>query len=168
VSAFERFLEEQLIDHSLRRAHHPQSGGKIEAVIATVQRELWEVVHCDAVADAERALGRFVDDYNHRRAHLGIGGLTPADRCFGRWPEVAADPDAVNRRRQGALAVQEQHRLTHELLPAQERALVLRARARRGPRRAALFRPAHRPRPRRPVAAPGRKPGAARRPLVAS
>lgn len=125
VGAFERFLEEQLIDHSLRRAHHPQSGGKIEAVIATVQRELWEVVHFDSVADAEAALVRFIDDYNHRRAHLGIGGLTPADRFFGRWPEVAADLDAVSRRRQGALAVHEQHRLTHELLPAQDRALVL-------------------------------------------
>jgi len=125
VGAFERFLEEQLIDHSLRRAHHPQGGGKIEAVIATVQRELWEVVHFDSVADAEQALARFVDDYNHRRAHLGIGGLTPADRFFGRWPEVAADLDAVSRRRQGALAVHEQHRLTHELLPAQDRALVL-------------------------------------------
>jgi transposase InsO family protein len=125
VSAFERFLEEQLIDHSLRRAHHPQGGGKIEAVIATVQRELWEVVHFDSVADAEQALARFVEEYNHRRAHLGIGGLTPADRFFGRWPEVAADLDAVSRRRQGALAVHEQHRLTHELLPAQDRALVL-------------------------------------------
>jgi transposase InsO family protein/transposase-like protein len=125
VGAFERFLEEQLIDHSLRRAHHPQGGGKIEAVIATVQRELWEVVHFDSVVDAEQALARFVDDYNHRRAHLGIGGLTPADRFFGRWPEVAADLDAVSRRRQGALAVHEQHRLTHELLPAQDRALVL-------------------------------------------
>jgi len=125
VGAFERFLEEQLIDHSLRRAHHPQGGGKIEAVIATVQRELWEVVHFDAVADAECALVRFVEEYNHRRAHLGIGGLTPADRFFGRWPEVAADLDAVSRRRQGALAVAEQHRLTHELLPAQDRALVL-------------------------------------------
>jgi transposase InsO family protein len=125
VSAFDRFLEEQLIDHSLRRAHHPQGGGKIEAVIATVQRELWEVVHFDTVADAERALAGFVEDYNHRRAHLGIGGLTPADRFFGRWPEVAADLDALSRRRQGALAVHEQHRLTHEVLPARDRALVL-------------------------------------------
>jgi transposase InsO family protein len=152
VGAFERFLEEQLIDHSLRRAHHPQGGGKIEAVIATVQRELWEVVHFDAVADAECALARFVEEYNHRRAHLGIGGLTPADRFFGRWPEVAADLDAVSRRRQGALAIAEQHRLTHELLPAQDRALVLRARARRRSRRAALPRPPHRPRPRHVVA----------------
>jgi len=125
VNAFERYLEEQLIDHSLRRAHHPQGGGKIEAVMATVQRELWEVVHFDALADAERALARFVEDYNHRRAHLGIGGLTPADRFFGRWPEVAADIDALSRRRQGALAVHEQHQLTHELLPATDRALVL-------------------------------------------
>ncbi|HSS00735.1 MAG TPA: hypothetical protein VLM79_26930, partial [Kofleriaceae bacterium] len=33
VTSCEQFLDEQLIDHSLRKAHRPQGGGKIEAVI---------------------------------------------------------------------------------------------------------------------------------------
>ena len=125
VTSCEVFLDEQLIDHSLRTAHRPQGGGKIEAVIQTVQRELWEVVHFESVADAELALVRFFADYNHRRAHLGIGSLVPADRFYGRWPEVVAEMDAVSRRRQGALALQVDRRLFVEPPAAGERVVAL-------------------------------------------
>jgi transposase InsO family protein len=125
VTSCEVFLDEQLIDHSLRTAHRPQGGGKIEAVIGTVQRELWEVVHFDSVAEAERALVRFFADYNHRRAHLGIGSLVPADRFYGRWPEVVAEMDAVSRRRQGAGALQLDRRLFVEPPAAGERVVAL-------------------------------------------
>jgi putative transposase len=125
VTSCEQFLDEQLIDHSLRTAHRPQGGGKIESVIGTVQRELWEVVHFDSVADAERALAAFFADYNHRRAHLGIGSLVPADRFYGRWPEVVAEMDAVSRRRQGALALQLDRRLFVEPPAAGERVIAL-------------------------------------------
>lgn len=125
VTSCEVFLDEQLIDHSLRAAHRPQGGGKIEAVIGTVQRELWEVVHFDSVADAERALVKFFADYNHRRAHLGIGSLVPADRFYGRWPEVVAEMDAVSRHRQGALALQLDRRLFVEPPAAGERIVAL-------------------------------------------
>jgi putative transposase len=125
VTSCEQFLDEQLIDHSLRKAHRPQGGGKIESVIGTVQRELWEVVHFDDVAEAERALAAFFADYNHRRAHLGIGSLVPADRFYGRWPEVIAEMDAISRRRQGALALQLDRRLFVEPPAAGERVVAL-------------------------------------------
>jgi putative transposase len=102
VTSCEVFLDEQLIEHSLRKAHRPQGGGKIESVIGTVQRELWEIVHFESVDEAEAALVRFFAEYNHRRAHLGIGSLVPADRFYGRWPEVIAEMDAVSRRRHKA------------------------------------------------------------------
>jgi transposase InsO family protein len=125
VTSCEQFLDEQLIDHSLRKAHRPQGGGKIESVIGTVQRELWEVVHFDSVDEAEAALVKFFADYNHRRAHLGIGSLVPADRFYGRWPEVVAEMDAVSRRRQGALALQLDRRLFVEPPAAGERVVAL-------------------------------------------
>lgn len=125
VTSCEQFLDEQLIEHSLRTAHRPQGGGKIESVIGTVQRELWEVVHFDSVVEAERALATFFADYNHRRAHLGIGSLVPADRFYGRWPEVIAEMDAVSRHRQGALALQVDRRLFIEPPPAGERVVAL-------------------------------------------
>jgi putative transposase len=125
VTACEVFLDEQLIDHSLRGAGRPQGGGKIESVVDTVQRELWEVVHFDSVADAERGLARFFADYNHRRAHMGIGALVPADRFYGRWPEVVAEMDALSRRRQGALSLVADRRLFVEPPAAGERAIAL-------------------------------------------
>lgn len=125
VAAFERYLESREIDHSLRRQHHPRGGGKVEALVGTVERELWHTTHFDSVDEARDGLARFFAEYNHRRAHLGIGGLVPADRFFGRWPEVAAEIDAVSRRRQGALAVAQDRRLFHEPIAPGERTLVL-------------------------------------------
>lgn len=125
VTSCEQFLDEQLIDHSLRKAHRPQGGGKIESVIGTVQRELWEVIQFDSVDQAERGLATFFADFNHRRAHMGIGSLVPADRFYGRWPEVIAEMDAVSRRRQGALALQLDRRLFVEPPAAGERVVAL-------------------------------------------
>jgi transposase InsO family protein len=125
VTACEVFLDEQLIDHSLRGAGRPQGGGKIESVVDTVQRELWEVLHFDSVADAERGLAKFFVEYNHLRAHMGIGSLVPADRFYGRWPEVQAEMDATSRRRQGALALRLDRRLFVDSPAASDRALAL-------------------------------------------
>jgi len=125
ITACEVFLDGELIDHSLRGAHRPQGGGKIEAVVGTVQRELWEVCHFDTLEAAEQALARFFVEYNHRRAHMGIGGLVPADRFFGRWPEVVAEMEAHSRRRQGALALVADRRLYVEPPAPGERAVVL-------------------------------------------
>lgn len=125
VTTCEEFLDGELIDHSLRGAHRPQGGGKIELVVDTVQRELWEVCHFDTVEVAEQALARFFADYNHRRAHMGIGGLVPADRFFGRWPEVQAEMEAHSRRRQGAFALVADRRLFVEPPAPGERAVVL-------------------------------------------
>jgi len=125
VTTCEVFLDAELIDHSLRGAGRPQGGGKIESVIDTVQRELWELIHFDTVEDAERGLAKFFADYNHRRAHMGIGSLVPADRFYGRWPEVQAEMDAVSRRRQGALALHADRRLYVDPPAAGERVVAL-------------------------------------------
>ncbi len=100
---FKSMLEAELIDHIVGRAYHPQGGGKVESVIGTVRRELWDVEHFHSRAEAERRMVEFFRDYNERRAHMGIDGLTPADRFFGRADQVLAAIDAVSRKRQGAL-----------------------------------------------------------------
>jgi transposase InsO family protein len=103
AAEFTGFLEAELIDHIVGHSYHPQGGGKVESVIGTVKRELWEVEHFHSRAEATRRLGEFFVHYNHRRAHMGIDGLTPADRYFGRGAEVLAAVDALSRKRQGAL-----------------------------------------------------------------
>jgi transposase InsO family protein len=99
------FLEAELIDHVVGRAYHPEGGGKVESLVGTLRRELWDVEHFDDWDTAARRLGRFFLEYNERRAHMGIDGLTPADRFFGRADRVLAHIDAVSRRRNGAHAV---------------------------------------------------------------
>jgi len=103
-----QFLERELIEHHTTPAYRPQGRGKIEAVIHTLKRELWEVEHFASEEIALERLRSFVDEYNHRRAHLALSGLTPADRFFGRWEKVLAWVQAESRRRQGASELGEQ------------------------------------------------------------
>lgn len=102
---FGRFLEAELIDHIVGKSYRPRGGGKIESAIGTLKRELWEVEHFDDRAHAEARLRDFFEEYNERRAHMGIDGLVPADRFFGRADRVLAAIDAISRRRQGALSL---------------------------------------------------------------
>jgi putative transposase len=101
---FGRFLEASLIDHHVGRPYSPRGGGKVESAVGTLRRELWDLFHFADRAEAEARLARFFDDYNERRAHMGIDGLTPADRFFGRADRVLAAVDALSRSRQGALS----------------------------------------------------------------
>jgi putative transposase len=113
----ERFLEEEFIDHHITAAYRPQGRGKVESIIATVKRELWEIEHFPGETEAVEALERFFDYYNHRRAHLSLDGLTPADRFFGRWESVLALVQARSRRRQGVEALQESSVISKEFPP---------------------------------------------------
>lgn len=85
---FERMLEALEIDHHKARSYHPQTLGKIEAFNKSIQRELIYVYHIESFSEAEAKIGQWIDYYNYRRTHMGIGGLTPADRYFGREQEV--------------------------------------------------------------------------------
>jgi putative transposase len=102
---FDRVLEAEEIDHIIGRSYNAKGGGKVESMVGTVRRELWEVEHFGDVAEARERLASFFEEYNHGRAHMGIDGLTPADRFFGRGDQVLAAIDAISRRRQGALAM---------------------------------------------------------------
>ena len=116
-----RYLETELIDHIVGRSYHPEGGGKVESLIGTVRRELWDVEHFEDREVAEKRLESFFEDYNHRRAHMGIDGLTPADRFFGRGDRMLAAIDAISRRRQGSLALLESAEF-EELAPPRSKA----------------------------------------------
>jgi len=124
-SSFQHFLEVELIDHHLSAAYNPRGRGKIEAAIRTIQRELWEVVHFGSVEEAERGLSVFIREYNHGRAHLGLDGLVPADRFFGRAQEVKDAIEAQSRRREGAHILRDPLLVTEEI-PTGNRVEVLR------------------------------------------
>jgi transposase InsO family protein/transposase-like protein len=102
---FESYLEAELIDHIVGRAYHPEGGGKVESLIGTVKRELWDVEEFPDRPVAARRLSEFFVGYNEGRAHMALDGLTPADRYFARGDRVLAAVQALSRKRQ-ALAAQ--------------------------------------------------------------
>jgi len=65
------------IRHLRTRPRRPQTNGKAERFIGTLQRE-WAYVRLFR-SNAERlaSLPRWLDTYNQRRPHAGLGGLTP-------------------------------------------------------------------------------------------
>lgn len=101
---FGKLLEAELIDHIVGKPYRPQGGGKVESAIGTLRRELWDLEHFADRAQAEARLRSFLAEYNDKRAHMGIDGLTPADRFMGRADKVLAAIDAISRKRQGNLA----------------------------------------------------------------
>lgn len=102
---FGRVLEAELVDHIVGRSYNPKGGGKVESAVRTLRRELWELRHFEDRDEAAAELERFFAEYNEGRAHMGIDGLTPADRFFGRADRVLARIDAISRHRQGVSAL---------------------------------------------------------------
>ncbi len=94
TSAFTQFLEDEMIEHSLARPHHPQTCGKVEAVHGTLEKELLGRVQLDSFSHARRELARYFEHYNFERTHMGIGGVTPADRYFARVKKGLATLEA--------------------------------------------------------------------------
>jgi transposase InsO family protein len=82
LSRFEALLEEYEINYFL--AKEAAVNGKVEALNANFQKECVEQIEFMDLTDAARGIGRWVEHYNHRRTHHGLGGLlVPADRFYG-------------------------------------------------------------------------------------
>jgi transposase InsO family protein len=100
ANRFERFLEVEGIHHTHARAHHPQTLGKIEAANKQLQKELLRREQFASMAEALAALSQWVESFNYKRTHQGLGGfLVPADRFHGKVEQVlksiseGLDPD---------------------------------------------------------------------------
>jgi len=92
INRFEKFLEINRIDHTHARPHHPQTLGKVEACNRRVKRELIDQQHFVNTHEAQSALDKWVEHYNYRRPHQGIGGLlVPAERFHGQEQKILSD-----------------------------------------------------------------------------
>ena len=91
INRFERYLQNKGIDHTHARAHHPQTLGKVEACNRRIKNELFNQQRFSNIHDAKAAIENWVDHYNYKRTHQGIGGLlVPAERFHGQVRQAVA------------------------------------------------------------------------------
>lgn len=82
-SALGAYLTQHGMTHTRGAPYHPMTQGKIERY----HRSMKNVVKLDVYYspwELERAIGRFVEHYNHRRLHESLQNVTPADVYAGR------------------------------------------------------------------------------------
>ena len=79
---FERELQKDRVRHIKSQAHHPMTLGKLERFWKTVYEEYLVRAQFGSFEEARERIRQWVQYYNHKRPHQGIGGLCPADRYF--------------------------------------------------------------------------------------
>ena len=87
------------IRHILASPYHPQTNGKIERYHRSIKGEL-KLVPYEMPGDLERAIENFVEYYNHRRYHEGLGNVTPYDVFTGRHIRILQKRKGVKERTQ--------------------------------------------------------------------
>ena len=101
------YLTQHGLTHTRGAPYHPMTQGKIERY----HRSMKNVVKLDVYYspwELERAIGHFVEHYNHRRLHESLQNVTPADMYAGRQ---AAILDRRARIKRATLARRKQENL---------------------------------------------------------
>jgi transposase InsO family protein len=79
---FERELGKDRVKHIKSQPHHPMTLGKVERFWKTIYEEYLVRAQFGSFEEAQERIRQWVQYYNHKRPHQGIGGLCPADRYF--------------------------------------------------------------------------------------
>jgi len=82
TTRFEREIGKDRVKHIKSQAHHPMTLGKIERFWKTIYEEFLVRAQFGSFEEARERIRNWVQYYNHKRPHQGIGGLCPADRFF--------------------------------------------------------------------------------------
>jgi len=84
---FSQYLRLVDIRHIMASPYHPQTNGKIERYHRTIKGDI-RLLPYERPSELEAAIRSFVEYYNYRRYHEGLGNVTPFDVYSGRHLEV--------------------------------------------------------------------------------
>ena len=88
LTRFEQALKSAGIAHRLLRPRSPESNGKVERFIKTIDDECFRIIQPQRSRARVRALALFLDYYNHARPHQSLGGRSPVDRRDAYFSQV--------------------------------------------------------------------------------
>jgi transposase InsO family protein len=80
LTRFEQALKSEGIEHRLIRPRSPESNGKVERFIKTIDDECFRITQPHSSRARVGALKLFLDYYNHARPHQSLGGQSPVTR----------------------------------------------------------------------------------------
>ena len=80
LTRFEQALQSAGIEHRLIRPRSPESNGKVERFIKTIDDECFRITRPHSSRARVGALKLFLDYYNHARPHQSLGGQSPVTR----------------------------------------------------------------------------------------
>jgi transposase InsO family protein len=80
LTRFEQALKSAGIEHRLIRPRSPESNGKVERFIKTIDEECFAITQPQSSRARVGALKLFLDYYNHARPHQSLGGVSPVMR----------------------------------------------------------------------------------------
>lgn len=81
-SQFTVFLTKLGIRHIRSRPYHPQTMGKVESFWRNLLQESLQALPLSSFEEAQAKIAEYVEYYNFKRPHQGIGNVTPSDRYF--------------------------------------------------------------------------------------
>ena len=87
ATAYVEMLTSREVKISMASVGVPEENGYAERLMRTIKEEEVDLSEYEDFGDAQRGLGRFLDDvYNRKRIHSSLGYLTPAE-FEGQWQE---------------------------------------------------------------------------------
>lgn len=90
LTRFEQALKSAGIEHRLIRPRSPESNGKVERFIKTIDDECFRVTQPQSSRARTGALKLFLEYYNHARPHQSLGGVSPITRRDDYFAQAGA------------------------------------------------------------------------------
>jgi transposase InsO family protein len=90
LTRFEQALKSAGIEHRLIRPRSPESNGKVERFIKTIDDECYRIVQPRTSRARVGVLKLFLEYYNHSRPHQSLGGESPISRRDSYFAKAGA------------------------------------------------------------------------------